>query len=162
MRRSPELVTLTRREVCGGLAVCVGAVVIAGCGGDSGNGAVDAPPDSPGSGAACGTSATDVGAPSTFTANKPVYFSTGNFFVVRDSGGLYALTARCTHEGATTVAQTTDFFCPRHGATFDFNGAVTRGPAVSPLVHFAMCMLGNGHVGVTTSMSVPSTQRLNA
>jgi nitrite reductase/ring-hydroxylating ferredoxin subunit len=157
-----KLVMLTRREVCGGLAACVGAVVISGCGGDSGNGAVDAPPDSTGSGGACGTSATDVGAPSMFTANKPVYFSAGNFFVVRDSGGLYALTARCTHEGATTVIQTSDFYCPRHGAMFDFNGTVTRGPAVSPLVHFAMCMLANGHVGVTTSMSVAATQRLNA
>ena len=156
-----KLAVLNRREVCGGLAACVGAIVVTGCGG-SDSATVDAPPDSTGSGAACGTSATDVGAPSTFTANKPVYFSTGNFFVVRDSGGLYALTARCTHEGATTVVQTSDFYCPRHGAMFNFNGDVTRGPAVSPLVHYAMCILANGHVGVTTAMSVPKTDRLNA
>jgi nitrite reductase/ring-hydroxylating ferredoxin subunit len=162
MRRTPALVTLTRREVCGGLAACIGAVVVSGCGGDSGNGAVDAPADTTGSGGGCGTSAADVGTPATFTTNKPVYFSTGNFFVVRDSGGLYALTARCTHEGATTVAQTSDFYCPRHGAMFDFNGAVTRGPAVSPLQHYAMCILANGHIGVTTSMTVAATQRLNA
>ena len=162
MRRTPELVTFTRREVCGGLAVCVGAAVVAGCGGDSSGVTADAPPDTGGSGGACATGAADVGAPTTFTTNKPVYFSTGNFFVVRDAGGLYALTARCTHEGATTVAQTSDFYCPRHGAMFDFNGTVTRGPAVTPLIHYAMCMLPNGHVGVNTTMTVAKTTRLSA
>jgi len=161
MRRAPELVTFTRREVCGGLAVCIGAAAIAGCGGDSSGAAADAPPPDTG-GAACTNAAVDVGAASTFTANKPVYFSTGNFFVVRDAMGLYALTARCTHEGATTVAQTADFYCPRHGAMFDFDGNVTRGPATSPLVHYAMCILANGHVGVNTAMTVAKTDRLNA
>jgi Rieske Fe-S protein len=91
-----------------------------------------------------------------------VYFASKNIFVVRDSGGLYALTARCTHQGVTVVAQTSDFFCPGHGATFNFNGDVTQGPANSPLQHYAMCTLPNGHVGVDTSMTVTKTVRLNA
>ncbi len=37
------------------------------------------------------TGATDAGAPSSITTNSPVYHSTGKFFVVRDSGGLYAV-----------------------------------------------------------------------
>ena len=160
MRRTPKLVTFTRREVCGGLAACIGAIVVSGCGGDSGT-APDASPDSNGGGM-CGATGTDVGAPSTFTLNKPVYFASKNIFVVRDTGGLYALTARCTHQGVTVVAETTDFFCPGHGATFNFNGDVTQGPANAPLQHYAMCTLPNGHVGVDTSMTVAKTVRLNA
>jgi nitrite reductase/ring-hydroxylating ferredoxin subunit len=161
MKRPPELVMITRREVCGGLAACLGAAAIAGCGGDSSGTAADAPmPDT--GGGACATGATDVGAPSTFTTGKPVYFSTGSFFVVRDAMGLYALTARCTHEGAITVAQTADFYCPRHGAMFDFNGTVTRGPATVALQHYAMCVLANGHIGVNTTMTVAQSVRLNA
>ena len=163
MKRSEGLVTLSRREVCTGLAGCLGIAIVASCGGDSGA-PVDAPADSKGSGSggACGTGATDVGAPSTFMMNKPVYFSSVRVFVVRDAGGLYALTARCTHEGTTTVIQTNDFYCPNHGAMFDFTGAVTRGPAITPLQHYAMCILPNGNVGVNTSMPVDKTVRLSA
>jgi hypothetical protein len=39
---------------------------------------------------------------------------------------------------------------------------VTMGPAVVPLVHFEMCTLSNGHVGVVTSQTVSKTQRLMA
>ncbi len=164
MKRSPELVTLTRREVCGGLAACIGAVIVTGCGGSDPGTAIDAPPpDSPGGGGMCvGTGTTDVGLPSTFTLNKPVYFSTGRFFVVRDSGGLYALTAICTHQGVTVTAESTDFYCTGHGATFSFNGDVLGGPTSTPLQHFSMCLLSNGHVGVITSMTVAKTTRLNA
>jgi Rieske Fe-S protein len=96
-----------------------------------------------------------------FMMNKPVYFSSKNFFVVRDASGLYALTARCTHQGVTVTAQTSQFFCSGHGATFNFNGDATGAPATAPLQHFAMCMLPNGNVGVDTSMSVAKTVRLN-
>lgn len=159
MKRNPELIVLSRREACGALALCIGAIIVPGCGGDSGSQQVDAaPPDS--SGAACGTSALDVGVPSTFVMNKPVYFMAKNVFVVRDANGLYALTARCTHQGVTVTAQTSQFYCSGHGATFNFNGDVTKGPAVTPLQHYAMCMLSNGHVGVDTSMPVAKTVRL--
>ena len=98
-RRSDALVTLTRREVCVGLAACLGAAIVGGCGDSGNNSPTDAPLDSTGSGS-CSTSGTDVGTPATFVANTPKYFSTGNFFVVRDANGLYALTARCTHQGS--------------------------------------------------------------
>jgi nitrite reductase/ring-hydroxylating ferredoxin subunit len=157
-----KLVTISRREVCAGIA----AAVVAGCGGSSTESA-DAPPDTgsgsgSGSGGACATAATDVGAPAMFAMNQPVYFSSGNFFVVRDANGLYALTARCTHQGVTCVAETADFFCPAHGSMFDFDGNVTHGPASVPLQHYAMCLLANGHVGVDTAMKVTQATRLSA
>ena len=119
---------------------------------------------------ACTGSPADVGLPSVFVTGKPIYFSTGNFFVVRDAGGLYALTAKCTHQGATTCVGTsnncstsgTEFYCPRHGATFSFIGAVLGGPVFLPLVHYSMCLISNGHVGVTVSTQVSQTTRLVA
>jgi Rieske Fe-S protein len=53
-------------------------------------------------------------------------------------------------------------FCSKHGATFTYDGDATKGPAFFPLLHFEMCTLSNGHVGVVTSQTVPKTQRLLA
>lgn len=188
MRRADGLIAISRRSFCGGVAACSGAVALASCidggtgvvqtgplGGPEGGGSgtnteqpdagVHNPPPDAGSGstATCPSSGvTDVGTPTTFTSGSPKYFSSGNFFVVRDSGGLYALTARCTHEGATCVVSQGEFYCPRHGAEFDFNGGVIAGPVITGLVHYAMCTLAGGHVGVITSQTVSKTTRLNA
>ncbi len=191
MKRAEGLVAISRREFCGGVATCLGIAILPGCidgdtgvietgpldgthGSGSNNGAPDAgsiTPPSYGSdvtgdaapAATCPTTgATDVGTPSTFMTSKPVYFNAGNFFVVRDAGGLYAVSARCTHEGATCVVQSAQFYCPRHAARFDLDGGPVSGPVFTALSHFAMCTLANGHVGVITSMKVAKTVRLNA
>ena len=171
MKRVDGLYDLSRRQFCAVAgAAGIGAVLVA-CGSDDSS-SIDgsvAGADAP-AGGACTTGATDVGAPGAFALNAPVFVSSGKFFVVRDSGGLYALTALCTHEGAATCIGTssacsstgTQLFCPRHGAVFKFDGTVVRGPASTPLGHFAMCLLPNGHVGVTTSMRVAATTRLVA
>lgn len=189
MKRAEGLsVVVTRRHFCGGVATCLGAAFVASCtdgdgssivqtsglngpdgeqnmGSGSGSGVhpdAGVTPDA-GTAATCpSTGVTDVGAPSTFQMNVPKYFSSGNFFVVRDSGGLYALTARCTHDGVTISAESSDFYCPAHGATFTFNGTVTSGPAFNPLVHYAMCTMASGHVGVVKSQTVSQSQRLVA
>ncbi len=179
---------LSRREFCGGVATCLG-LSLAGCvdgdagvietgplgaggQGSQGSGSNGEHPDAggitppaPDAGVAANcptTGATDVGMAATFVANKPVYFSTGNFFVVRDAGGLYAVSARCTHEGATCTVQSNQFYCPRHAAKFDLNGGPVSGPVSTALSHFAMCTLANGRVGVMTAMKVAKTDRLNA
>ena len=155
---------ISRRQFCGSLAGCAGVAAIAACGAGGGSGTtVDAmlpPSDGVTNGTCPTTGATDVGAASTFMTGKPVYFSQGNFFVVRDAGGLYALTARCPHQGFTTMVEGTNFVCPRHGSEFSFDGAVLTGPATAPLVHYAMCTLSNGNVGVLTSQTVAETVRL--
>jgi Rieske Fe-S protein len=172
------LVEISRRDFCL-LAGGTGIAVMTGCmdggvqpvetgklgahtGGPADAPSGDAPKqtaDAP-SGVACSTNPIDVGPASGYALNKPQYFSSGNFFVVKDSGGFYALTAVCTHAGATCQAQTSQFYCPRHGATFDFNGNVTQGPAFLPLQHYAMCNMSNGHLGVMTSMTVSASARI--
>jgi nitrite reductase/ring-hydroxylating ferredoxin subunit len=110
----------------------------------------------------CSTGVTDVGAPSTFQLNKPVYNSTGKFFVVRDSAGLFALTALCTHEGVACAVSGSNFRCPRHAALFTFDGSVVSGPVTRALQHYSMCTLANGNVGVDKTKVVAKTERLNA
>jgi nitrite reductase/ring-hydroxylating ferredoxin subunit len=182
MRRAPGLVELSRRDFC----VFAGSLALIGCT-DGGLGAVQTGPlgggddtgppldgrpvDAPGtttppgdapSGAVCSGSPIDVGAPSTIVLNTPVYHSTGKFFVMRDSGGVYALSGACTHEGVACTVSGTRFRCPRHGALFTFDGAIVSGPVTKALVHYSMCVMSNGHLGVLTSSLVPATTRLVA
>ena len=184
MRRTPGLSVLSRREIlaaagCAGLAGLTfgvgcsdgqtGVVQTGGLGGPDGGGhdgqlpPFDAPANADAAIAMlCSGAATDVGPASTFVVNSPKYFSAGNFFVARDAGGLYALTAKCTHDGVTCVVSGTRLFCPRHGALFTFNGAVISGPVFVPLKHYSMCNLSNGHVAVQTNTVVTATARLVA
>ena len=72
-------------------------------------------------------------------SSPPVYFC-------RDAGGLYAISAICTHQGCTVDFQSaaSGFHCPCHGSTFSFNGLVEGGPATRPLVHYGVCLGGPG------------------
>ena len=181
MRRADGLFDITRRDLC--VSACAG-LALAACvdgssnvvhtgslnGGDDDGADANHPPadahegtgDATMSSGACTGTSTDVGAATSFVLNTPVYVPGGKFWVVRDSGGLYAFTALCTHEGATTVVQSGHFYCPRHGATFTYNGAILGGPVNRTLVHYAMCTLPNGHVGVMTTMQVAASTRLAA
>lgn len=111
--------------------------------------------------ATCGTGAIDVGAPSSFLVDKPIYNSNG-FFVNRDAGGIYAVSAKCTHEGAICSLITGEYQCPRHGALFKYDGTIVSGPVSSPLPHYSACLLANGHVGVDKTKVVAKSVRLNA
>ncbi|MCX5743210.1 MAG: Rieske 2Fe-2S domain-containing protein [Proteobacteria bacterium] len=173
MARTP-LPSWSRRDFCVAcLGTAVGAAVVA-CsddqrpietggldGSNGGSDLVDAgsEPDATSAGTCAGT-ATDVGLPAAFVLDTPVYITSGRFFVVKDVNGYYAVTSLCTHEGAICKVSSGRFRCPRHGALFTFNGAIISGPVNRALVHFAMCTLPNGHLGVTASMQVPAATRL--
>jgi nitrite reductase/ring-hydroxylating ferredoxin subunit len=190
MRRANGLNVLSRRELLS-LAGCAGLIYVAGCtdgdtgaietgplgaggngngnGNGNGSGSGNTMPDAGGtmSGAdastmaTCGTGAIDVGAPTSFLVDKPVYNSSG-FFTVRDSGGIYAVSAKCTHEGAICSLITGEYQCPRHGALFKYDGTIVSGPVSTPLPHYSACLLANGHVGVDKTKVVAKTVRLNA
>jgi Rieske Fe-S protein len=82
----------------------------------------------------------------------------------RDSMGLYAITLVCTHQGCTAAPAgatgARQVNCPCHGSQFDSNGAVIRGPAARPLVHFAVTVDAAGNVVVHTSTQVAATVRV--
>jgi nitrite reductase/ring-hydroxylating ferredoxin subunit len=119
-----------------------------------------APMPDAGGGPTCSGTPTDCGGPpASFAMNQPQIIGT-KFYVVRDSGGLYAVSAKCTHEGATNGVSGGVFLCPRHGAEFTYNGDIISGPVFTGLVHYQMCVLGNGNVGVNTAVTVSQSTRM--
>jgi len=67
------------------------------------------------------------------------YRNLGNFFLIKDAGGIYAMTAICTHQGCTVgLPVGTQITCPCHGSQYSLGGANLVGPATNPLAHFAV------------------------
>src|SRR5690348_10758373 len=64
------------------------------------------------------------------------YRKLGNFFLLADVKGVYAVSSVCTHAGCSVRSAGTIFECPCHDSAFDLSGAVTQGPAKLPLKHF--------------------------
>jgi cytochrome b6-f complex iron-sulfur subunit len=86
-----------------------------------------------------------------------------NVVVAQDAGGVYAMSAVCTHAGcllddaSATVAE--GLSCPCHGSAFDGNGGVTRGPAVRALQHYAVNIAADGTITVDGSQPVSAGTR---
>jgi len=86
-----------------------------------------------------------------------------NVVIARDSGGVYAMSAVCTHAGclisdaAGTIAE--GLRCPCHGSTFNGDGEVTGGPAPVPLQHYAVTIATDGTITVDGSQPVAASTR---
>jgi len=81
----------------------------------------------------------------------------------RDSSGLYAMTAICTHAGCDMEnngsINAQGVFCSCHGSMFDAEGNVVQGPAQLPLQHFAVSVDTTGAITIHASQDVSETQR---
>jgi Rieske Fe-S protein len=83
--------------------------------------------------------------------------------VARDAKGVYAMTLTCTHQGCDLSQGSVSaegIRCPCHGSTFDANGDVTRGPATSPLAHFAVSIDPGGNLTIHGGTEVEASTRL--
>jgi Rieske Fe-S protein len=88
----------------------------------------------------------------------------GNALAIgRDAGGVYAMTLICTHaqcdiasDGSVSAQLIT---CDCHGSEFDANGAVVRGPAQTPLEHFAVTISSTGEITVDADQTVDAEMR---
>jgi cytochrome b6-f complex iron-sulfur subunit len=86
-----------------------------------------------------------------------------NLVVARDAGGVYAMSAVCTHAGcllddsSDTIAR--GLSCPCHGSTFAGDGTVTQGPAGRPLQHYAVTIAADGSLTVDGSQPVSADTR---
>jgi len=114
--------------------------------------------DLTGTTSAC-SAGTSAGPAADIVEGTPHYVSSANVYVCRDAGGLYAVSARCTHQGCTVSADASGFSCPCHGATFDLNGQHPTSPASAALPHYALCVDASGDAQIDKSKSVdPSTR----
>lgn len=90
----------------------------------------------------------NAGPPGEFSTGVPVYFPSmenigGDVYVVRDTGGLYALTTHCTNDPTLTAIQGAGFACPTCGSRYALDGTVVSGPATKPLQHLVTCIFGD-------------------
>lgn len=183
-RTSLPLLSLDRRGFCSLAAKCA-LIATAGCdtkapdpldedatpGGNpdaalSPDGSVDASAgaDAVPRAGACGMPAdyVDCGPTSQFLLGQATFFDKVNYFVFRDEGGLYVLSAKCTHQGAPLQKLADRFHCHAHLSNFTLNGEVVNGPAVLPLDHYDACILPNGNLGVNKMVIVDPSTRLMA
>jgi len=142
---------MTRRRLLG-LVGASGLVIIgseAGCGDPTGS-----PPTGPV--AAGNVSALDVG----------TMLAMSNVVVARDAQGVYAMSGVCTHAGCllsdTSQTLSAGLYCGCHGSAFDADGNVTRGPAGTPLQHYAVTIAADGSITVDGSQPVSAGTRTPA
>jgi nitrite reductase/ring-hydroxylating ferredoxin subunit len=80
------------------------------------------------------------------------------FFVIREDGKLFAVTAFCTHKGFPLISRGQDLFCTKHKSDFSLEGTVTGGPAKSSLPRFAIKLDDEKKVVVDKSKSFKEVQ----
>lgn len=144
-------------------ALCLGALAAGlslACGGGSGGSATFAPaPSTSGTLTTSDTRAALLAAPDGTTRD---YRNLGSFLLIKDGGGIYAMTAVCTHLGCTVgLPSGGRIVCPCHGSEYDLGGGNLVGPAPSPLVHFQVAEASpGGFLTVNTGRTVSASTRL--
>lgn len=136
---------------------CLGTTMTA-CGSKDDDPTPDPDPN-PGTGSGSGISGTTSGNAINFTVDMTNsnntklktnggFIITGDVLVAKTTAGAYvALSKICTHEGnpVTYRESSNDVFCQTHGSTFSITGAVTNGPAASPLKTYTVTVSSDGN-----------------
>ena len=95
-----------------------------------------------------------VGYPSDFAYGVDTRFQqTARIWVVRNSEGVFAIYARCTHLGCTPDWKEGEhkFKCPCHGSGFDSEGINFEGPAPRPMDRARIELAPSGQIVVDTA-----------
>jgi cytochrome b6-f complex iron-sulfur subunit len=91
---------------------------------------------------------------SSLNGKSSAYFkhpSQGSSILLSLNSQWMAFSATCTHRPCTVDFQSSELYCPCHGATFSAsNGSVTRGPARTKLAEYGV-IVQNGGVYVSNS-----------
>lgn len=159
-----------------GLCACALALVAAtACSGGGGGGTAPPPaPPSTGGNAIVTTTDTKAGLLAqpagtvrdytTSTSSCPEAFGAAQgVYLVRDAGGIFAVSASCLHLGGRIQPGSSGFSCACHGSRYDLNGTVTVGPAPvgAVLDHFEVReAAAGGALLIDTSKKVAASARL--
>ncbi len=110
--------------------------------------------------------------PTRFRAGNPLDYPEGvvrfnkqqKAYVVGAPGGVYALSAVCTHLGCITrfLSDEKCIACPCHGSRFDLEGNVIQGPAPRPLQWLEVQADAAGTLVVDTSVVIPHGRMFKA
>ena len=110
--------------------------------------------------------------PTRFHAGSPLDYPEGTVrfnkeqkaYIVGGAGGVYALSAVCTHLGCITryVSDESAIACPCHGSRFDLEGNVSHGPAPRPLPWLEVTVNADGALVVDTAVVIPRGKVLKA
>ncbi len=83
-------------------------------------------------------------------------------WIRHDQGGLFAISAVCTHLGCIVSAVPEGYFCPCHGSRFDRQGEVISGPAPRALRYLQLSVSPDGQLLVNQDQEVDPSVRLQA
>ena len=139
-----QVSTIDRKEFMRQVGMGFGAIVLMNCLQSCGDGG-EIPDPNP-TGGAGGLDFTinlnDVANSGLKTKGNFVVVKAQNVIIARvnDTNGTWlAVDSRCTHQQTTIEYRSgsNDFYCQTHGSVFAAGGAVTKGPANSPLTKYA-------------------------
>ena len=81
--------------------------------------------------------------------------------IFKEGKGIYSVSLVCTHQQCMVRMNEDRFECACHGAMFDLEGVVTRGPAVENLYRYEIRIDSDGYVEVNPAVRVSSDWRLS-
>lgn len=100
--------------------------------------------------------------PESLAPGTPLLPAGRSVALLRDSGGLYAISTVCTHLGCIVKAEADGFHCPCHGSRFAPDGKVMRGPAPRSLPCLAVKRVAPDSYLVDEGTVVPPETREKA
>jgi cytochrome b6-f complex iron-sulfur subunit len=102
-----------------------------------------------------------IGPPDLFPPGSTTHVPHLALWMRHDDGGLYAMSAICTHLGCVAARDRSGRIrCPCHGSVFEADGRVEAGPAPRRLTHLALLLAPDGQVVVDTRRPVGAGARL--
>lgn len=102
------------------------------------------------------------GNPDLYPMNSVTFLQEQQVYIVRTSGGFYAVSAVCTHLGCVTQwkPEANLIACPCHGSKFTPEGKKLEGPAPRPLPHYSIALTADGELSVDKLQVIKADQVL--
>ena len=95
-----------------------------------------------------------IGLPGEYRVGEALTPKGRNIFISRRPEGFVAISAICTHLGCIVKRDQGGYICPCHGSVFDADGAVTGGPAPTPLKWHPLSFAPDGQLVVDEGSAV--------